>query len=92
MATREDAVLIADISRQAFYDTFAADNTKEDMEKFLEEQFTRGRLMMEVGSPENTFLLATIDNEVAGYVKLRDGKLPDELKCSTALEIARRMQ
>ena len=89
MATREDAVLIADISRQAFYDTFAADNTKEDMEKFLEEQFTRGRLMMEVGSPENTFLLATIDNEVAGYVKLRDGKLPDELKCSTALEIAR---
>ncbi|RYF87336.1 MAG: GNAT family N-acetyltransferase [Chitinophagaceae bacterium] len=89
MATREDAVLIADISRQAFYDTFAADNTKEDMEKFLEEQFTRGRLMMEVGSPENTFLLATIDNEVAGYVKLRDGKLPDELKGSTALEIAR---
>ncbi|HEX8316357.1 MAG TPA: GNAT family N-acetyltransferase [Flavisolibacter sp.] len=88
-ATKDDAVLIADISRQTFYDTFAADNTKEDMDKFLEMQFTRGKLMLEVGFRENTFLLAYVDDEVAGYVKLRDGKLPVELKGSGALEIAR---
>jgi hypothetical protein len=34
-ATKEDAVLIADISRQTFYDTFAADNTEANMAKFL---------------------------------------------------------
>ena len=45
----EDAVLIADISHQTFYDTFAAANTRENMDKFLNEQFTKGKLMMEVG-------------------------------------------
>ena len=88
-ATRKDALLIADISRQTFYDTFAAQNTKEDMDKFLEEQFTRGRLIMEVGAKENTFLLAYAGEEVAGYVKLRDGKRPKTLGTEPALEIAR---
>ena len=44
-AAKKDAELIADISRQTFYDTFAEHNTKEDMDKFMSEQFTRGRLM-----------------------------------------------
>lgn len=88
-ATKQDAELIADISRQTFYETFAADNTKEDMDKFLKEQFTRGRLMMEVGSPENIFLLAQSGDEVAGYVKLRESKAPLSLGSSKAMEIAR---
>ncbi|HUC79307.1 MAG TPA: GNAT family N-acetyltransferase [Flavisolibacter sp.] len=88
-ATRDDAVLIADISRQTFYDTFAADNSKEDMDKFLSEQFTKGKLMLEVGYRENTFLLAYLNDAVAGYVKLRDGKLPKELNGLQAMEIAR---
>lgn len=88
-ATTEDAALIADISRQTFYDTFAADNTEADMEKFLGEQFTKGRLMLEVGQPENSFLLAYHNNNVAGYIKLREGKEPAALKHLDALEIAR---
>jgi diamine N-acetyltransferase len=89
LATKEDAPMIADISRKTFYDTFAADNTKEDMDKFLSEQFTKGRLMLEVGAAENIFLLAYFDGTVAGYVKLREGKQPDAIKDKEALEIAR---
>lgn len=88
-ATRDDAALIADISHQTFYDTFAADNTEEDMTKFLNQQFTKGKLMLEVGASENIFLLAYINGEVAGYVKLRNGKLPKEIAGESALEIAR---
>lgn len=88
-ATQADAELIADISRQTFYDTFAPDNTEADIKKFLDEQFTKGRLMLEVGAPENIFLLAYIDDRVAGYVKLRDAKVPPELKGIPALEVAR---
>src|SRR3982751_591784 len=73
-AGSQDAMLIADISHQTFYETFAVHNRKEDMDKFLNEQFTRGKLMMEVGAPENIFLLAQFNEEVAGYVKLREGK------------------
>jgi ribosomal protein S18 acetylase RimI-like enzyme len=88
-ATKEDAVLVADLSRQTFYDTFKNDNTEEDMTIFLNQQFTRGRLMLEVGSRENIFLLAYIEDEGAGYVKLREGKQPKELVKRSALEIAR---
>ncbi|HEU4471836.1 MAG TPA: GNAT family N-acetyltransferase [Flavisolibacter sp.] len=88
-ATNDDSLLIADISRQTFYETFIADNTAEDMDKFLNEQFTTGRLMLEVGSPGHIFLLAYRGKEVAGYVKLRDGKHPPSLGSTNALEIAR---
>ena len=59
------------------------------MDKFLREQFTKGRLMLEVGSPENSFLLAYFDEKVAGYIKLREGKQPIELIGTASLELAR---
>jgi len=88
-ATVDDARLIADISHQTFYETFIADNSKEDMDKFLNEQFTKGKLMLEVGVTDSIFLLAYSDSEVAGYVKLRDSKVPLSLGTVNALEIAR---
>lgn len=88
-ATSKDAILIADISRQSFYDTFAADNTEEDMELFLSEQFSRRMLMMEVGQPQHIFLLAYADKEVAGYVKLKQSARPAALPAASGLEIAR---
>jgi len=88
-ATQDDAELIADLSQQTFYDAFIAENSQEDMQKFLKEQFTKGRLMLEVGAHENIFLLAFIGDEVAGYVKLREGKQPKGLGTNNALEIAR---
>ena len=88
-AGSQDAMLIADISHQTFYETFAVHNRKEDMDKFLNEQFTRGKLMMEVGAPENIFLLAQFNEEVAGYVKLRDARSPAMLANMNGLEIAR---
>lgn len=88
-AGTEDAVLIADLSRQTFYDTFAPHNTAADMDKFLHEQFTRGRLMLEVGQPHNRFLLAYSGDEVAGYVKLRAGRSPGGIPAADCMEIAR---
>jgi ribosomal protein S18 acetylase RimI-like enzyme len=88
-ATVADAGLIADLSRQTFYDTFAPHNTAADMTKFLDEQFTRGRLLLEVGQPQNSFYLAYADGEVAGYLKLREGRKAQGLKSTSALEIAR---
>ena len=88
-ATKKDAELIADISRQTFYETFAAQNTPKDMNKFMREQFTKGKLMLEVGAAENTFLIAYCHTEIAGYVKLREGRVPKSLGTKNALEIAR---
>jgi ribosomal protein S18 acetylase RimI-like enzyme len=88
-ATHEDAKLIADISHQTFYEAFAAQNTKENMDKFLHQQFTKGKLILEVGAPGNIFLLAYNEKEIVGYTKLRENTEPRTLGIAPALEIAR---
>lgn len=83
-ATTIDAALIADLSRQTFYETFAAQNTAADMEKFLSEQFTREALMAEAGAAGNIFFIACIADEPAGYARLREDETDP-----TQIEIAR---
>jgi ribosomal protein S18 acetylase RimI-like enzyme len=89
LATEADAELIADLSRQTFYESFAADNTKENMDKFMNEQFTKQKLMYEVKQPWQLFFLAYINDEPVGYVKLREGTVPMQLDIKSCLEIAR---
>src|ERR1051325_12056459 len=88
-ATEDDAGLIADLSRQTFYETFASDNTDFNMDKFLSMQFTREKLMLEVGQPWHTFFLAYLGGTAVGYVKMRDGEVPSQLVGQSCIEIAR---
>src|ERR1700744_416167 len=89
-ADREDAALIADMSRRTFYDTFAKFNTRADMDQFLNIQFTAEQLIAEVGAERNTFLLAYMDNQPVGYARLYETKEPPkELSGSETIEIAR---
>jgi len=89
VAGKKDAELIANLSRQTFYDTFASQNTAEDIDKFMNEQFTKEALMKEAGAEGNIFLIAFIDNEPAGYVRMSEGRLRPELNNKPCLEIAR---
>jgi diamine N-acetyltransferase len=88
-ATAADAELIAETSRQAFFDTFASFNTKENMDKFLSRQFTKESLIKEVGVEGNIFLLAYIENELAGYALMRETRNPVELGNKSSIEIIR---
>jgi diamine N-acetyltransferase len=89
LAGHEDAELIADLSRQTFYDTFASQNTQEDMNKFMNEQFTKEALMKEVEDKENIFLLASVENEIVGYARIREGEIRPEFENKPSIEIAR---
>lgn len=88
-AAFEDAELIADLSRQTFYETFAASNTKEDMEKFMNETFSKAALMKEVENEGNIFMLAYDGEQAVGYVKMREGELRPEFNGRPSIEIAR---
>ena len=89
IADKTDAALIAEISQQTFYDSFAMFNTKENMDKFMIEQFTKAALMSEVGAAGNIFLLAYLAGEVVGYAYMRKSENPPELDNASAIEIAR---
>lgn len=87
-ATTDDAEMVAELSRRTFYETFAADNRKEDMDKFMNEQFTKKTLMEEVGAAGNIFLLAFVDETIAGYARLRE-RSGKAFNYKPTLEIAR---
>jgi len=89
LATEDDAGLIADLSRQTFLDTFAADNTVENMDKFMTRQFSREKLIDEVRQPWHVFFLAMLNERPAGYVKMREGAVPLMLAGQSCIEIAR---
>jgi diamine N-acetyltransferase len=88
-ATAADAALIAQLSRTTFYDAFAKDNTKENMDDFLNNVFTTEALMAEVQNGEGIFFLAYTDNEACGYVRMREQNKENILTHENAIEIAR---
>ncbi len=81
--------LLAQVSRQAFYDTFAAANKASDMELFLAENLTPGKLRRELDNRDNRFYFAWLDGEVTGILKLSAGNAPAHLSGQTAMEISR---
>lgn len=89
LAAKEDAELIAELSRTTFYDAFANDNTKEDMDLFMNEQFSKTALMQEVEDGDGIFILAFAGNEACGYARLRFMNKEKILENENAIEIAR---
>jgi diamine N-acetyltransferase len=89
IAGTADARLIANLSRKTFYDAFAKDNTEADMEQFMNETFTLESLIKEVEEGDGIFLLAFINDEAVGYVRMREKNNENILANVNAIEIAR---
>ncbi len=88
-ATAADATLLADMGRQTFYVTFAADNTPENMAAYLASAFGVDQQAAELADPANIFLIAEIDGVAVGYAKLEMSRPPAEITGRHAIEIAR---
>lgn len=88
LAEAGEAELIAEISRETFYETFAVHNTVADMDKFMAEQFSKEQLVEEFMIPGYTFFLALVDDEPAGYVFLKN-KSHELLGSVAGMEISR---
>jgi GNAT superfamily N-acetyltransferase len=87
-----DAPALAAFAAEAFSDTFAADNTPEDMAAYLAEAFGEARQRAELNDPACTVLLAECGGALLGYAMLRDGAAPPGvagITAGSALEIAR---
>ncbi|MDX1653510.1 MAG: GNAT family N-acetyltransferase [Brumimicrobium sp.] len=88
-ANREDLKDLQSVSRTTFKESFGEQNTAEDMEKYLREKFSEEQLLLELDNPNSAFYLATLDEDVVGYLKLNTGQAQTELKDDSGLEIER---
>lgn len=88
-ATAEHANMLAVFGAKTFRDTFSAANTEEDMNLFVESNYTPEKLYQELTDPSSIFLVVYDGKTPAGYVKLRTGHEPVELGPQRAIEIER---
>lgn len=88
-ATISDANLLATIGAAAFADTFADENTPENMAAYLAEAFSLEQIASEIADPASQFLIAEIEGQPAGYAKLVRGKTPEAVNAANAIELER---
>ena len=88
-ATHEDVPLLAELSATTFRATFAQDNTPEDMEAYLAENFSEVRLRQEVSDPLATVLIAELSGKPHGYAKLHAGAPDASITGTKPIELVR---
>src|SRR5690606_38691326 len=85
----EDLPRLQEMSRRTFVETFAADNSPENMRRYLDEQLSLSQLGAELANEGSRFYFASLDGDVVGYLKLNYGQAQSEPMGSAAMEIER---
>jgi GNAT superfamily N-acetyltransferase len=88
-AASDDADLLTELGARTFSETFAADNTPEDMAAYLESSFTHEQLRAELDDSRSTFLIAEIDGVAVGYAKLHSGEASKSVQGDKPMELVR---
>lgn len=87
--TPEDLDQLRSLAVRTFTESFAGMNTEENMRQYLAEAFSPEKLAEELNSPGAAFYFATVNDRVAGYLKINTGQVQTELAGQNGLEIER---
>lgn len=87
--TPGDAALLSELGASTFAETFAADNTAEDLAAYMATSFSFERVTAELEDPASTFLIAEVEGRAAGYAKLHDGESEKSVEGANPVELVR---
>ena len=88
-ATVADAAVLADIGARTFHETFAADNSPEDMAEHLAAAFGLAQQTEELTSPDYVTLLAYAGDTLAAFAQVRRKEPPDCVEGPDPIELHR---
>jgi ribosomal protein S18 acetylase RimI-like enzyme len=84
-----DAELLAELGARTFSETFAADNTPENMAAYLASAFSPAQQASELSDPRSSFHIAEVDGVAVGYALLRTGRVPNGVTGDRPIELVR---
>ena len=84
-----DYLLIADLGRSTFYESWIHMHTEEDMQIYLSEAFEPEKIKKDLENSVNTFILAYYKDELVGYAKLRTDRTYPQLNNEPSIEMER---
>ncbi|MBK7979023.1 MAG: GNAT family N-acetyltransferase [Ignavibacteriae bacterium] len=80
---------LQEICIKTFYETFAKDNSEDNMKNYIDERFSLEKLNNELNNNNSEFYFAILNNNIIGYLKINYADAQTEIKKSTTLEIER---
>lgn len=89
VATAEDAERVSELAARTFRETFAADNSAEDMAAYLAATFTPVRQRRELEDPGQRVLLLELDAVSVGYAQLTRSTPDAAVTGEAPVELAR---
>ena len=87
--TLRDAELLAELGARTFSETFADDNTPENMAMYLAAVFSPTQLAADLVDPRCVFEIAETDGLAVGYAMLRTGAPPEQITGERPIELVR---
>jgi ribosomal protein S18 acetylase RimI-like enzyme len=84
-----DLKLLQNIGIQTFSETFSSSNSKENLDKYLNESFSLKKITSELKKSQSSFYIASFENKPIGYLKLNWGQAQTEQVEDQGLEIHR---
>jgi len=87
--TTDDSKMLAEFGAKAFYDSFAKDNTEENIRLYLKKTYSPEIQLSELTNPGVVFLIAESDGGIVGYVKINLNNKTEGLKDAKTLELER---
>ncbi|MBV8859397.1 MAG: GNAT family N-acetyltransferase [Acidobacteria bacterium] len=88
-ASTDDAKLLAELGARTFSETFAEDNSPEDMAAYVADSFSLERLTEELTDPLSVFFIAEVDDVAAGYAKIHPGETAEGVEGERPIELVR---
>lgn len=89
VAVAADASRLAEFGARTFAETFSADNTPENMQRYLARSYGVAKQRAELTDPAWTTIVAEGDNSVAGFAQLRLGPSPAGVVGRSPIELLR---
>ena len=85
----DDAKMLSELGAKTFYDTFARDNTPENMVAHLKNSFSPEIQLAELSNPNHIFLIVEDGSKSIGYAQLTLDSKEEFLTGANSLEVRR---
>ena len=86
---KTDVGVLSQVAKQTFRETFAHDNTEEQLQEYFEEAYSLRVLSAELENPESATYFIMHEEEIAGFLKVNWGNAQTEKELENAFEIQR---
>lgn len=87
--TEADLATLKEISIVTFRDTFGQQNTPANMQAYLDQAYNDDQLKQELRTKHAAFYFITVDEKLAGYLKLNIEEAQSEAMGQDSLEVER---